>query len=303
MPTTFGIALQRGLLHEEFDGDADVSFRALQESSDPAVLQSHYTHTQPNSLRHGGNYPAIYAQASGARTRVVGLSFQRASQAILALPETGLRGVKDLKGRRLGVPRRPHEPVDHAYLSALRTYETALRSEGLSLADVQIVEHLITSAYIHDRPKQKTHFGAPEPEQNRKDRPRLEPHAVPAGARRGGPRFAVGGANATLFENPGRAAAGVRPGDAARQRNRANNNSPLVFAVKEGPAANAALTSCCVCSSACCRPRGWRASSRKTRAARLRWNWPRRRPRCQLAPTRNSSPTWSWTSPPSRWRR
>lgn len=163
VPTTFGIAMQQGWLEEEFPRVGDVAFRALQESSDPKVLQSHYLHTQENSFRHGGNYPAIYAQATGANTRVIGLSFLKASQTILALPESDIRSVKDLKGRRLAVVRRPHEPIDHAWLSALRTYETALSTEGLTLKDVEIVEHVVHSRYIDDRLKQKTSFNAPEP--------------------------------------------------------------------------------------------------------------------------------------------
>jgi len=58
VPTPFGIAEQRGWFDEELAADKDVEILALQSSPDPKVHQSHYTHTQPNSFRQGGNYPA-----------------------------------------------------------------------------------------------------------------------------------------------------------------------------------------------------------------------------------------------------
>lgn len=230
VPTGFGIALQDGLLRDEFADDTQVAFRALQESTDPAVLQSHYTHTQRNSFRHGGNYPAIYAQATGANTRVIGLSFIRSSQTILTLPGSGIESVKDLRGRRLLVTRRPHEAIDHAYWSALRIYETALRSEGLTLNDVEIVERHVSSSYINDRLVQKTRHDAPEPKIQKKSTGSWSDTLFPL-VRGEVDVITAGGSGSIQFETQ----AGLQVVfDLATLplEQQANNNSPLVFAVK-----------------------------------------------------------------------
>jgi ABC-type nitrate/sulfonate/bicarbonate transport system substrate-binding protein len=231
VPTTFGIALQLGWLQEEFPPELGVSFRALQESKDPRVLQSHYTHTQKNSFRHGGNYPALYAQATGANTRVIGLSFVHASQTILTLPESPIRSVKDLKGRRLLVNRRPHEAIDHAYLSALRTYETALATAGLTLADVEIVEHIIHSSYIHDRLVQKPSADAPEPPVQ-KSSTGSWPHTLYPLVRGEVDAIASGGTASLQFQTSGELRV-VFDLATLPVELQANNNFPLVFAVNE----------------------------------------------------------------------
>ncbi|PWB82413.1 MAG: hypothetical protein C3F11_12045 [Methylocystaceae bacterium] len=151
VPTSFGIAVQRGLFKEEFASDRAATFRALQESSDPEVHRSHFTHRQENSFRHGSNYPAIWAQANGANTKVLGLSFLRGAQTVLALPESNIRNPADLKGKRLLVTRRPHEALDHSYANAIRFYEVALKQAGLTLDDVEIVERVIERSFIEDR--------------------------------------------------------------------------------------------------------------------------------------------------------
>lgn len=150
-PSAFGLALQLGWIEEEFADDEEITFRALQTSKDPKVHQSHYAHTQPNSFRHGGNYPAIWAQSSGANTRVIGLSWRAGSHTILALPGSGLKTAADLKGKRLLVVRRPNEDIDFIYATALRTYEVALKSVGLTLDDVKLIEHQVDRSLVSDR--------------------------------------------------------------------------------------------------------------------------------------------------------
>jgi ABC-type nitrate/sulfonate/bicarbonate transport system substrate-binding protein len=150
-PSAFGIALQLGWLEKEFANEEQISFRALQSSSDPKVHHSHYAHTQPNSFRHGGNYPAIWAHSSGANTRVIGLSWRAGSHTILSLPGSGIKTAVDLKGKRLLLVRRPNEDIDFIYATALRTYEVALASVGLSLSDVKLVEHQVHRSLVSDR--------------------------------------------------------------------------------------------------------------------------------------------------------
>lgn len=66
VPTGLGIALQQGWLEEALRADG-TSLRSLRESDQEAVRESHFDHTLQNSVRHGGNIPALWARAAGAR--------------------------------------------------------------------------------------------------------------------------------------------------------------------------------------------------------------------------------------------
>ncbi len=156
VPTGFGLALQSGLLEDEFRRREAASLTAVQDSPDRAVRQSHYTHTQPNSFRHGGAYPALWAQANGADTKVIGLSRVRTRQTILTLPDSPINSARDLAGRRVLLLRRPHEPIDFNYLSGLRTLDAAARSAGLCASEIVHAERVVDSAFIDDRPAQRS---------------------------------------------------------------------------------------------------------------------------------------------------
>jgi ABC-type nitrate/sulfonate/bicarbonate transport system substrate-binding protein len=149
--TAFSLAIQLGWLEDEFAGEEGILFRALQTTNDPKIHQSHYAHTQPNSFRHGGSYPAVWAQSNGSNTRVIGLSSTPAPQRILALPNSGIKSAADLKGKRLLVVRRPKEDIDFISASTLRTYEIALASAGLTFQDVTLVDHNIERSLVSDR--------------------------------------------------------------------------------------------------------------------------------------------------------
>jgi ABC-type nitrate/sulfonate/bicarbonate transport system substrate-binding protein len=147
--TAFSVAWQLGLFRQEFADDAEVEFRSLQQSGDPKVYQSHFSHTQENSFRFGGNIPAIWARSIGSDTRLIGLSWVPTPYSILALPGSGIRSVADLKGKRLLVARRTKErAVDFWRATTLRTYETALATAGLTLSDVVLVDLPIDRLFI-----------------------------------------------------------------------------------------------------------------------------------------------------------
>jgi ABC-type nitrate/sulfonate/bicarbonate transport system substrate-binding protein len=145
VPTPLGIAAQQGQIEEEFLKDG-IHVRTLQDVTDPNLRDSHYDHTLENSFRQGGNIPAIWARSTGRATRVVGLTWTDEAQVILTLPKNHLRGIGDLKGKRLGVLTNPNIKIDFWRATTLRAYVAALKLEGLSSDDVKLVDLVRTDA-------------------------------------------------------------------------------------------------------------------------------------------------------------
>ncbi|MCW2404617.1 ABC-type nitrate/sulfonate/bicarbonate transport system substrate-binding protein [Sphingobium sp. B1D7B] len=146
VPTGLGIAIQQGWLEEAF-GAQGTSLSSLLESNDFSKRESHFSHTVQNSVRHGGNIPAISAKARGRDTRVLGLSWADETQLILASPESSITSVRDLKGRRFALPNWKTVEIDFTRAQAVRGLENALRLEGLEVADVEIVDQDIETHY------------------------------------------------------------------------------------------------------------------------------------------------------------
>lgn len=146
VPTGLGIAIQQGWLDEAFRAQG-TSLSSLLESDDFSKRESHFSHTVRNSVRHGGNIPAISARARGRDTRVIGLSWADETQLILASPESGIHTVRDLKGRRFGLPNWKNVEIDFTRAQALRGLENALRLEGLEVADVELIDQDIETHY------------------------------------------------------------------------------------------------------------------------------------------------------------
>jgi ABC-type nitrate/sulfonate/bicarbonate transport system substrate-binding protein len=159
VPTAFSIAVSRGLLDDEFREDG-VRVQSLHLSRDPAVRQSHFSHTQPNSFRHGGHIPPLWARSEGRDVRLIGLSWSDEYQAIIALPESGIRTAADLRGKRIGVPRRTNDPIDFWQASGRRGIRSALTSAGLAEDDVLIVDLPVTRTYVADARSGTSHAGS-----------------------------------------------------------------------------------------------------------------------------------------------
>jgi 2'-hydroxybiphenyl-2-sulfinate desulfinase len=137
VPTGLGIAVQKGWLQDTV-GALGTEVQSLRESDDKAVRESHFDHTLRNSVRHGGNIPAIWARAQGRETRVIGLSWADEVQLILTRQDSGIKTVNDLKGRTFGLPDWAGAQIDFTRAQALRGLENALSLEGLKVGDVKL---------------------------------------------------------------------------------------------------------------------------------------------------------------------
>ena len=135
VPTTSGIAQHFRWLHAEFARHG-VALASIRASDDPAVRRSHFDHSHPNMFREGGNAPPIWARANGRDTAVVGITWVDEEQLILVRPDSDIRTLADLRGRRLGLPRqRVVDHVDVARAQDLRGLLTALALGGIDRAD------------------------------------------------------------------------------------------------------------------------------------------------------------------------
>jgi ABC-type nitrate/sulfonate/bicarbonate transport system substrate-binding protein len=149
VPTAFSIALRNGWFDEEFAADG-IEVSSLLKSTDRAVRESHFDHTLADSFRHGGNTPPLWSRAKGNDVRLIGLSWTDQPQFLLSLPGSGIDTARDLKGKRLALPRRPKDSIDFTRANYLHFYETALAFAGLTLNDVELVDILVDRAFLDE---------------------------------------------------------------------------------------------------------------------------------------------------------
>ena len=83
---------------------------------------------------------------------MIGLSWADEVQLILSLPDSGIRSVKDLKGRRFGLPHWTGAQIDFTRAQAIRGLENALRLEGLEVKDVELVDFIRAAPSAMKRP-------------------------------------------------------------------------------------------------------------------------------------------------------
>lgn len=147
VPTPLAIAMQLGWVEESMYQLAGIEVKSLFESINPTDFPQHFSIDQLNAFRQGGNVPVIWARARQQDTRIIGLTWTDEYQALIALPQSKICRVKDLYGRRIGLPKH-NIIIDHCRAAALRGFSILLEREGMDLKDVEIVnldDHAIPS--------------------------------------------------------------------------------------------------------------------------------------------------------------
>lgn len=139
VPTPVSIAVQLGWVETALREQCNLSLKSLHESNNPVEAVTYYESPLPNSFRQGGSVPALFARAAGQQTVLLGLTWTDEFQAVVAMPGSGIASVRDLRGRRIGVPRHDVR-IDHSRAAALRGFSALLASESLSFADVELVD-------------------------------------------------------------------------------------------------------------------------------------------------------------------
>jgi ABC-type nitrate/sulfonate/bicarbonate transport system substrate-binding protein len=153
--TSSSLAIDNGWLDEEFAPDG-IKVSSLRAPDARAVRESHFDHSQDNSVRDGGNISPIWTRARGGDTRLIAITWVDEYQAVVARPGAGIETVKDLRGRRLAVPRRVNDQIDYWRAMCLHGYESALATEGLTLKDVDLVDLPIEERYIGSQAASRT---------------------------------------------------------------------------------------------------------------------------------------------------
>ncbi|WP_287908597.1 ABC transporter substrate-binding protein [Acinetobacter sp.] len=143
VPTGLGIAIQKGWLKDRFSKQ-NIEIKSIRESHSKDIRNSHFNHSLENSVRHGGSIPAIWAYASGQKTKVIGLSWADEIQLLLTRYDTGIKTVNDLKGKRFGIPHHQDVIIDFSRAQAIRGLENALKTVDLEVSDLVLVDTLRT---------------------------------------------------------------------------------------------------------------------------------------------------------------
>ncbi|GAA3566122.1 ABC transporter substrate-binding protein [Amycolatopsis ultiminotia] len=139
VPTASGLAHSLGWLAEDATGHG-LSLEVLQDAG-PEIAVHHFDHLLPGLIREGGNVPAIAARAQGSPTRLIGLTWIDEAQAVLVAGDSPIADARELAGRRIGIPAwAADRPRSFPRAMALHGFAAALRTAGLTLADVTAAE-------------------------------------------------------------------------------------------------------------------------------------------------------------------
>lgn len=104
-------------------------------------------------FREGDNVTALHARSRGAATRLVGLAWADAYQAVLALPGAGIAEPAQLAGRRLGLPQHDERlAIDVRRAAASRGFHSATALSCLFCDEYQYVDLELDDEVADDEP-------------------------------------------------------------------------------------------------------------------------------------------------------
>lgn len=150
IPTAFSVAVHTGLLERKLN-PFGINVESIRHNASQAVRLSHFTHSLPGMIRHGGHIPPLWSRSEGRPVKLIGLSWTNEAQFVLARPDSPFETLSDLKGRRLAVPRRRNFPIDFWRATVIKGFSDALATAGLRLTDVDIVDIEIDTQPFSER--------------------------------------------------------------------------------------------------------------------------------------------------------
>ena len=151
VPSAISIAVGKGDLQAAFAGSS-AKLNSIRTHADRKIREAHYDQTQTNLFREGGNIPPLWSRSEGRDLKVVGLTWVDHYSAVISLPDSKIKTAADLKGKRLGIIKRPNDQIDHARATQLKAYLTALKHGGVRRDDVNFVDIVIEKPQVELQP-------------------------------------------------------------------------------------------------------------------------------------------------------
>jgi ABC-type nitrate/sulfonate/bicarbonate transport system substrate-binding protein len=139
MPSASSVAITEGWLARAFEADG-IAVRSLGSASGEAERLAHYRHDHPALFREGGVVPPLWAVASGARTRLLGIGWEEQFQALIVGPGSDLKKPGDLRGRRIALPKKTEYPIDFDRALAHYGIRNCLTAAGVDKSEVVFVD-------------------------------------------------------------------------------------------------------------------------------------------------------------------
>ena len=132
------VALGKGFFEDEFARDgvelSHISALPIEE------WRVHFSHEHPSLFRDGGNVPPIWTRSEGVDTKVIGITWCHAGQAILVAKDSPIKSVTELKGKRIALLRRLPSVIDFGRAAEKRGIIMSLRAHDLTEDDITFID-------------------------------------------------------------------------------------------------------------------------------------------------------------------